>query len=130
MSILRHRIRVALAFAALGVAGIAPARAGEDPGSRSRGELYLKVSSGVGLSRDSDLRIRQGTDTRLTFSDVSWEDNSLSGPSARYVSVRLGYFLRSKPWLGVAGEFLHFKIFAEVGHGPHGSVATSGGRAH
>jgi len=88
------------------------------PEKKTRGELYLKVFSGVGLTGDSDLEIRQSdlsaNDTRLTFSDVAWEDHSLEGPSARYTGVRLGYFLSGKPWLGVAAEFLHFKVFAEV----------------
>jgi hypothetical protein len=111
VSILQRRVCSALAVVALGAS---PVGAEEQPTTRNRGELFLKVSTGVGLSRDSDLKIRQGAGTRLTFSDVPWEDNSLSGPSARYVSVRIGYFLKSKPWLGVAGEFLHFKIFGEV----------------
>jgi len=76
--------------------------------------MYIKLSVGYGLSADSDLKVSQGDDTRLTIRDVEWEDNSLSGPSARYTDVRFGYFFLRKPWLGVAVDFLHFKIFAEV----------------
>jgi len=84
---------------------------------KGRGDLFLKVATGLGLTEDSDLDIRQsdpGGNTNLIFSDVSWEDNSLSGPSARYTTVRVGYFLAGKPWMGVAVEFMHFKVFAEV----------------
>jgi hypothetical protein len=98
------------------LAGIALADEDARPGA-GRGELYLKVSTGLGLTRDSDLEIRQADpagNTGLTFFDVSWEDNSLSGPSARYTTVRVGYFFKEKPWLGLAVEFMHFKVFAEV----------------
>ena len=84
---------------------------------KGRGDLFLKVATGLGLTGDSDLEIRQsdpGGNTNLTFFDVEWEDNSLSGPSARYTTVRVGYFLAGKPWMGVAVEFMHFKVFAEV----------------
>ena len=89
----------------------------DPPEERERGEWFLKLATGLGLSRDSDLDIRQtdpGGNTNLTFFDVSWEDNSLRGPSARYTTVRLGHFLKDKPWLGIAVEFMHFKVFAEV----------------
>jgi hypothetical protein len=108
------------ALAALLAAGAAAGDAplAKNKKKKQRGEFYLKVSTGVGLSEDSDLDIRQSDvspgDTSLTFSGVEWEDHSLEGPSARYTDVRLGYFLASKPWLGVAADFLHFKIFAEV----------------
>lgn len=97
-----------------------PAGADDSPPSakKRRGELYVKVSTGLGLTEDSDVRIRQADpaagNTNLTFSDVAWEDNSLSGPSARYTDVRFGYFFKSRPWLGVSVDFLHFKVFAEV----------------
>ena len=84
---------------------------------KGRGDLFFKVATGLGLTEDSDLGIRQsdpGGNTNLTFSDVSWEDNSLSGPSARYTTVRVGYFLADKPWMGVTVEFMHYKVFAEV----------------
>ena len=83
--------------------------------ARLRGELYLKLSTGLGLTHDSDLdlsRSSEGTD--LTFEDVSWEDHSLEGPSARYMAVRFGYFFARRPWLGLAVDFLHYKVFAET----------------
>ncbi len=91
---------------------VAPAAA------KQRGEIYLKILTGVGLTDNSDLEINQSdlspNDTKLTFFDVEWEDHSLEGPSARYMGVRVGYFLQRKPWMGVAVDFLHFKVFAEV----------------
>ena len=87
------------------------------PAVRAAGDtgVYLKVYSGVGITDDSDLRIRQadiGND--YVLSEVSWDDNSLNGPSAPYLGVRLGYFLKRTPWLGFAGDFLHFKVFSET----------------
>ena len=93
---------------------VAPATAVADDDSK-RGEMYIKVYSGLGLSDDSDLWIRQPTlGTDLMFSSVGWEDHSLSNPSIPYIGVRFGYYLRSRPWLGFAVDTLHFKIFAEV----------------
>ncbi len=102
----------AAAGTASGVAGT------EDTGNpKQRGEFYVKVSTGLGLTDDSDLEVRQSDpsgDTNLTLHDVEWEDNSLSGPSARYTGVRIGYFFAGRPWLGLAFDFLHYKVFAEV----------------
>ena len=76
--------------------------------------IYLKLSTGVGLTADSDLRIVQPElENDYVLRQVEWDDNSLSAPSAPYIGVRLGYFSKQRPWLGVAIEFLHFKVFAE-----------------
>ena len=78
-------------------------------------DTYLKLYTGVGVSADSDLRIRQpslGND--LVFHDVSWDDKSLSRPSAPYTGIRFGTFSRRNPWLGLAVDLFHFKIFAET----------------
>ena len=78
-----------------------------------RGELYLKLSTGLGLTHDSDLDLRRRSDgTALTFADVTWEDHSLEGPSSRYTAVRFGYFFARRPWFGVAIDFVHYKVFA------------------
>jgi hypothetical protein len=108
----------------LGLLGVSVALPGE-------GESFLKLSTGVGLTADSDLEVRQSGGTDLTFDDVEWEDHSLSGPSARYLDVRFGHFFKSKPWLGLALDFLHYKVFAEVGrsvrvHGTNAGTPIDG----
>ena len=90
-----------------------PARGGNETG---RGDLFLKAYTGLGLTADSDLRIVQpsrGND--LTFEGVSWDDRSLTGPSVPYLAVRLGYFFRRVPWLGLSADVMHFKVFADTG---------------
>jgi hypothetical protein len=74
-------------------------------------------SSGVGITKSSDLQIRQpalGTD--LTFEQVSWEHKSLSTSWTRdsipYMGARAEIFLREPRWLGVSVDVLHFKILA------------------
>jgi opacity protein-like surface antigen len=111
------RLLVGVAGLTLAAASVTSAEEAVAPHDAGRGDLFLKVATGLGLTEDSDLDIRQSDpagDSNLTFHDVSWEDNSLSGPSARYTTVRFGYFTARKPWLGVAVEFMHFKVFAEV----------------
>jgi hypothetical protein len=81
------------------------------------GDRFVEVMTGLGLTDDSRLRItRSGTNgpTDLTFSHVRWDDHSLEGPSARYMDVRFGIFFARRPWLGVAVDFLHYKVFADV----------------
>ncbi len=89
----------------------------EDDQSVRRGP-YVRAFTGIGITRASDLRIRQpafGTD--LTFERVSWEHRSLSTDwdrdSIPYVGVRAGFFFRDPQWLSVSVEVLHFKVFAE-----------------
>ena len=89
-----------------------------EDGEDERRAAYLRFFTGVGVTGDSDLRIRQpalGTD--LTFERVSWEHKSLSTDwtkdSIPYVGARVGFFFREPSWLGLSFEVLHFKVFAE-----------------
>ena len=78
---------------------------------------FVQFYSGLGLTEDSDLRIRvpaEGFD--LTFSRVSWEDYSLSQPSIPYIGVRVGRFFERRPWLGLAVDVIHYKVFARIEH--------------
>ena len=113
---LAKRMRLTTAFLAVVVL---PASAlAADPQAERRAP-YVRVSSGVGITGDSDLQIRQpalGTD--LTLEQVSWEHKSLSTRWTRdsipYVGARAGFFLRELRWLSLSIEVLHFKIFAEA----------------
>ena len=89
-----------------------------DDGEEERRKPYARLFSGVGITRSSDLRIRQpslGAD--LTFERVPWAHKSLSTRWTRdsipYMGVRAGMFFRAPRWLGVSLEVLHFKILAQ-----------------
>ncbi|MCZ6727558.1 MAG: hypothetical protein O7A98_09435 [Acidobacteria bacterium] len=83
----------------------------------ARGEVThrLSVSTGVGLTADADLDIRQPErGTSLVFRDVAFDDKSLALVSAPYMAVRWTRWTDARPRLAVSLEFLHFKIFAET----------------
>ena len=112
----RAFVRVACASVVV-VLMTGPAQAGDEQAAR-RGP-YLRLYSGVGVTGDSNLRIRQpslGTD--LILERVSWEHRSLttdwSRDSIPYVGVRAGFFFREPEWLSLSFEVLHFKILAET----------------
>ena len=114
--IVRNPARLTCAFLSLALLPTL-AQAGDGPAEPRK--LYLRLYSGVGITGDSDLRIRQpGLGTDLTFEQVSWEHKSLSTEWTRdstpYVGVRAGFFFRQPRWLGLSIEVLHFKILAEV----------------
>ncbi len=99
-------VRVALVAAALLAA---PAAGGVTDG------LFVHAYTGVGVTEPSDLRISvpaQGFD--VVFEQVDWEDHSLSRPSIPYIGVRVGKWLSRRPWLGVAADVVHYKVFAET----------------
>jgi hypothetical protein len=80
---------------------------------------YVRLFTGVGVTRDSDLVIRQpalGTD--LAIRQVSWEHRSLSTEWTRdsipYMGVRAGLFLPNPHWISLSLEALHFKILADT----------------
>ena len=105
-------------------AGLGPvcAEAGEPQGDHR--PAYVRFFSGVGVTRDSDVHIRQPTlGTELTFEDVSWEHRSLTTSWTRdsipYMGMRAGFFLRRVPWLGLSFEAVHFKILAETDNRVH-----------
>jgi hypothetical protein len=98
------------------------AEAGEPQGDHR--PAYVRVFSGVGVTGNSDVRIRQPTlGNDLTFADVSWEHRSLSTSwtrdSSPYMGMRAGFFLRRVPWLGLSFEAVHFKILAETENRVH-----------
>lgn len=94
------------------------AQAAEDPSPRRRQSPYLRLFTGIGVTRPSSLKIRQPTlGTDLTFEQVSWEHKSLSTDwdrdSIPYVGVRGGFFFMDPSWLSLSLEVVHFKVFAK-----------------
>ena len=84
----------------------------------SRGP-YVRVFSGLGITRPGDLSIRQpALDLGLTFEQVSWAHQSLSTEWTRdsipYMGARVGGFPLGVPWLGVSAEVVHFTVRAEA----------------
>lgn len=126
---IRRHLRARQLAAALALAAGATSAAAASPGAPAGGERFVELATGLGLTADSNLRLRRTTaagPTDLRFFGVSWEDHSLEGPSARYTAARFGYFTRRRPWLGVAVEFVHFKIFARVGRVLHVTGTDAG----
>lgn len=77
-------------------------------------EPFLDLYGGRSDTRPADLRIRQpahGRDVRVA--EVPFDDESFESPV--YYGVRAGVFPARAPWLGVAVEFVHFKLFADPG---------------
>ena len=97
---------------------VLPASAQTGDPQAPRRAPYVHLYTRVGITGDSDVRIRQaGLDTDLLFEQVSWEHKSLSTQWTRDsipdTGVRGGFFFRDPRWLSLSVEVLHFKIFAE-----------------
>ena len=85
-----------------------------DVDSNRQADIFLKAYTGLGLTDNSELQISQpslGNDVKIQ--DVAWDDHSLSSPSIPYIGVRLGYFLKRRPWFGLSIDVFHFKVFAD-----------------
>lgn len=76
-------------------------------------ETGLSVFIGKSFTHDSDVRLRQSGDTRLTFHGVSWDDESFEMPI--YYGFRVTHFLKRHPDWGVALDFFHYKVIADRG---------------
>lgn len=82
-------------------------------GVPAQAEPFVDLYTGKSYTRDADVRIRQeglGNDFRVH--DVRFDDESFSDP--QYYGGRVGYFFDRAPWLGVAIDFVHFKIIADT----------------
>jgi len=75
-------------------------------------EWMLSLYGGIAYTLDSDVKLKDSESTRLTFHDVSWEDRSFEEP--QYFGLRLTYWLdRQSPW-GLAVDFAHAKMIADL----------------
>ncbi len=75
-------------------------------------EWTLSIYGGTSLTLDSDVRLKQPGETRLTFHQVDWESAPFKEP--QYFGLRLTYWLsRRSPW-GLAIDFVHDKMIAEL----------------
>lgn len=91
------------------------------PGN-AHAEFVASVYGGKAVTPDTDLTLTQPGNTRLTFEEVSWEDESFHSPI--YYGLRLGYWIKEAPQWGLALDFTHAKMYAELQR----SVTVSGTR--
>ncbi len=83
----------------------------------------ISVYGGLAHTFDADVSLVQPGGTDLTFAGVSWTSESLESPP--YYGLRLSYwFGRTAHW-GLAIDFTHAKMYADLEE----SVAVSGRRA-
>jgi len=89
----------------------------------ARAEFFLSGYLGVSSTQDSDVELVRPGGTNLTFSDVSWDDDSFASPM--YYGVRAGYWFKNSPNWGMAIDFTHAKMYAEL----DSTVGVSGTRS-
>ncbi len=75
-------------------------------------EWTASLYGGIAHTLDSDVMLVESGGTDLTFHDVPWDDDSFEEP--QYFGLRLTYwFGRQSPW-GLAVDFVHDKMIAEL----------------
>ena len=115
MTFMAHRREMALGMLTALILSLMPIEA--------YAEFEATFYSGMSSSRASDVTLSLPNDTHLTFQDVAWDDKSLENPI--YWGLRLTYWLpRANNW-GVALDFTHAKIHADLG----ATVSVTGTRA-
>lgn len=79
-------------------------------------ELDASVYSGFSRSQASDVTLSQPADnTQLVFHEINWNDKSQEQPL--YWGLRLTYWFPSSAHWGLALDFTHAKIHADLGQG-------------
>ena len=115
MTFMTHRREMALGMVTALILSLMPIEA--------YAEFDATFYSGMSSSRASEVTLSLPTDTHLTFQDVAWDDKSFENPI--YWGVRLTYWLpRAERW-GVALDFIHAKLHADLG----ATVNVTGTRA-
>ncbi len=91
------------------------------PGTASA-EWFASGYLGAASTQVSDVELSLPGGTNLTFNDVSWDDESFSGPI--YYGLRTGYWFEGRPNWGIAVDFSHAKMMSD----PNQMVQVSGTR--
>ena len=86
-------------------------------------EFVLSGYLGKAETLDSDVTLKEPGGTDLTFADVSWDDDSFEEPI--YYGLRMSYWLEEAPSWGIAVDFTHAKMLAELNK----TVSVSGSRS-
>jgi hypothetical protein len=90
------------------------------PSNRDRGTWTIAAYLGTVGTLRSVLTVSQPElGNRLRFDPVAFRSRSFDNPL--YYGVRGGYFIARMPWLGVEGEFIHMKVYADPTQKVHAS---------
>lgn len=89
-----------------------------------RAEVVVSVFSGVALTENNDLRLRQTGGTDLTFHAVSYQGRDFESP--QYYGGRVSYFLPQQPHWGFGAEFFHMKMYLNAGETVHVTGSRAG----
>jgi lipid A oxidase len=87
-------------------------------------EISLGGYIGTAYTSDTDVQLSQPGGTDLTFSNVSWDDESFEEPI--FWGVRLTWWLENSPQWGLALEFAHPKMVAKRDEVVHVSGVRAG----
>jgi len=78
----------------------------------AQAEWMMSLYGGIAHTFDGDVTLKESGNTYLTFHDVPWDDDSFKEP--QYFGLRLTYgFHGRSPW-GMAVDFAHAKMIAEL----------------
>ncbi len=89
-------------------------------------EFYCGGYIGKAFLFDQDIHINQPSlGNKLTFKDISFDDNSFEPPL--YYGAKAGYFFPSLSCFGIEAEFIHLKVVADTDRVTKVSGTRSGG---
>ncbi|MDQ6764635.1 MAG: hypothetical protein M3Z22_00815 [Verrucomicrobiota bacterium] len=106
----------AAALAALFVVFAQPARA----------EFNLSIFTGVALTPDNDLELKQRGGTDLTFHDISYKGRDFETPP--FYGARLLWFSSENSHWGYGAEFFHLKLYGQTQDRVHVTGERNGAR--
>jgi lipid A oxidase len=92
----------------------------------ARAEFQLTLLTGVALTRDNDLRLRQPGGTDLKFHDVSYKGHDFETPP--YYGARLLWFRSEDSHWGFGAEYFHLKLYAQTADTVHVTGQRNGMR--
>jgi lipid A oxidase len=78
----------------------------------AQAEWMVSLYGGIAHTLASNVTLQESGNTHLAFHEVPWDDDSFKEP--QYFGLRLTYWLdRQSPW-GLAVDFAHAKMIAEL----------------
>ncbi|MDH3601094.1 MAG: hypothetical protein OEU26_15855 [Candidatus Tectomicrobia bacterium] len=92
--------------------------------STAHAEWVLSLYGGFAHTPDTDFDFTEPGGTELTFEDVSWRDESFTDPP--YFGVRLTYWIDRTPNWGLAVDFTHAKMVADLDQSVHVTGTRNG----
>lgn len=89
----------------------------------ARSEFEASFYAGGTLTANTTVRLTQPGGTNLEFTGVAWNGESFVSPI--YYAIRIAYWPATSGAWGIAAEFIHDKLIADL----DGAVAVTGTRA-